>query len=98
MRASVVWNTGSVVVAPRPQSTGSIVVVHGLTCSTACGIFLNQEWNLCLLLWQADSLLSQQQGSPSKYFLSAYMLDTLLGSIDFSFDYGIYNLKERDNQ
>ena len=30
-------------------SAGSTVVVHGLSCSTACGIFLDQGSNLCLL-------------------------------------------------
>ena len=37
---------------------------------------------------------TEQQGSPSKYFLRAHMLDAVLGSTDFSFDYGIYILKE----
>ena len=32
----------SVVVVPRFWSTGSIVVVHGLSCSVACRIFLDQ--------------------------------------------------------
>ena len=27
----------------------------GLSCSEACGIFLNQGLNLCLRYWQADS-------------------------------------------
>ena len=29
------------------------------------GIFLTQRWNLCLLHWQADSLLLSHQGSAS---------------------------------
>ena len=33
----------------------SVVVAHGLSCSAACGIFLDQGLNLCLLHWQADS-------------------------------------------
>ena len=33
---------GSFVAAPRLQSSGSIVVVHGLSRSAACGIFLDQ--------------------------------------------------------
>ena len=38
------------------RSTGSRArVAHGLSCSTACGIFLDQGLNLCPLLWQADS-------------------------------------------
>ena len=36
----------------RVYSTSSAVVVNGLSCSTACGIFPDQGWNLCLLHWQ----------------------------------------------
>ena len=35
----IVGHKGSVVAAPRLQSMGSVVVVHGFSCSTACGIF-----------------------------------------------------------
>ena len=45
-------HVGSVVVARRLQSAGSVVVVHGLSCSTACGI---QGSNPCPLHWQVDS-------------------------------------------
>ena len=31
------------------------VAAHELICSTACGMFLNQELNPCPLHWQADS-------------------------------------------
>ena len=37
-------------------SMGSVVVVHGLCCSAACGIFPGQWLNPYLLHWQADSL------------------------------------------
>ena len=30
-------------------------MAHGLSCSVAYGIFQDQESNLCLLHWQADS-------------------------------------------
>ena len=40
-------------------------MAHGVGCSTACGIFLHQESNHCLLHWQADSLLLSHQGSPT---------------------------------
>ena len=33
----------------------SVVVVHRLSCSKACGIFPDQGSNLCPLHWQADS-------------------------------------------
>ena len=39
-------------------------MVCRLSCSAACGIFLNQGSNPCLLHWQADSLpLSHQEPS-----------------------------------
>ena len=41
---------------PGLQSTASIVVMHGLSCSIAYGIFLEQGSNLCLLHWQVDPL------------------------------------------
>ena len=33
----------------------SVVVAHGLCCSAACGIFLDQGSDPCPLHWQADS-------------------------------------------
>ena len=42
----VLQSTGS-------RRIGSVVVVHRLSCSAACGIFLDQGLNLCLLHWQA---------------------------------------------
>ena len=70
MRASVVvahglqwlWHMGSVVVDRGLQSTGSVVVAHGLTCSAACGIFPDQGSNPCPLHWQADSLTTAPPG------------------------------------
>ncbi|XDA87108.1 hypothetical protein R6Z07F_016818 [Ovis aries] len=37
---------------------GSPVVVQGLSCSRACGIFPDQRWNPCSLHWEANSLHS----------------------------------------
>ena len=37
------------------QSAGSVVAAHGLSCSEACGIFVDQGPNLCPLNWQVDS-------------------------------------------
>ena len=37
------------------RRVGSVVVARGLSCSVACGIFLDQGSNLCPLPWQADS-------------------------------------------
>ena len=47
----------------------SIVVVHGLNCFTACGIFPDHGWNSCLLHWQVYSLPLSHQGSPYPRFL-----------------------------
>ena len=33
----------------------SVVAGLGFSCPAACGIFLDQGWNLCPLLWQVDS-------------------------------------------
>ena len=43
--------------------TDSIVVVQRFRCSTACGIFLDQGSNPCLLHWQVDSLPPSHQGN-----------------------------------
>ena len=56
-RPLLLWSTGS----RRP---GSVVVAHGLSCSTACGIFPDQGTNPCPLHWQADSQPLCHQGSP----------------------------------
>ena len=34
---------------------GSVIVAHGLSCSTACGLFLDQGSNPHPLHWQVDS-------------------------------------------
>ena len=58
------------------ESTGSTVVVHGLSCSMACRIFPDQGWNLCLLHWQAGSSPLSHQGS-LKWALFAYLFLSL---------------------
>ena len=50
------------------RRTGSVVVAHGPSCSAACGIFPDQDSNLCPLHWQADSQPLRHQGSPSLLF------------------------------
>ena len=52
------------------RRAGSVVVAHGLSCSTACGIFPDQVSNPCPLHWQADSQPVRHQGSPSNQFIS----------------------------
>ena len=54
----------SVAGAPGLWSTGSVVVAHGLSCSVACGIFLDLGLNPRLLHWQADCLPLSHRGSP----------------------------------
>ena len=60
-RALSMWASAA---APRGRiSRGSCALGHGLCCSKACGIFLDQRLNLCLLHWQGDSLsLSIMEG------------------------------------
>ena len=50
------------------RCTGSVVVVHGLSCSAACGIFPDQGSNPCPLHWQADSQPLRHQGSPTDLY------------------------------
>ena len=58
------------------MSTGSVVGAHGVSCSAACGIFLDEGSNLYLLHWQADSLSQSHLGSPSL----AFLIDSLFSS------------------
>ena len=61
-------------------SMGSVVVAYGLSCSTACGILLDQASNPCLLHWQADSLPPSHQGNPDQgFFFSRVVPQRLLG-------------------
>ena len=46
------------------RRAGSVVVAHGPSCSSACGIFPDQGSNPCSLHWQADSQPLRHQGSP----------------------------------
>ena len=62
--AQALGHRGSAVVVPWFQSTGPVVVVQGLSYSETCGIFLNQELNLCLLHRQVTSLPPSHQASP----------------------------------
>ena len=42
-------------------------MAHGLICSAACGILLNQGSNRCLLHWQRHSLPLSHQGNPKTF-------------------------------
>ena len=62
----------------------SIAVVHGLTCSTACGVTLEGS-NLCPLHWQADSLpLSHQVIRPFRSQFEDFLLNLSSGNLDCS--------------
>jgi len=69
--------TSSVVAAPRLSSCGSralelgpslVVVTQRFSCSTVCGIFLDQGSNLCPLHWLADSHPLCHQGSSKGHY------------------------------
>ena len=51
------------------RRAGSVVVAHGPSCSTACGIFPDQGSNPCPLQWQADSQPLRHQGSPVSWVI-----------------------------
>ena len=46
----------------------SVVVAHGLSCSEARGIFLDQGSNPCSLHWQADPYPLYHQGGRKDVF------------------------------
>ena len=52
-------------------TAGSVVVVHGLSCSMIHGIFLDQGSNPCPLHWQVDSYPQGHQGSLQNFQLGA---------------------------
>ena len=54
--------------APGLQSAGSAADMHRLTCSSAHGIFPDQESNLCPLHWQVDSLPWTTSKVPNDYY------------------------------
>ena len=60
------------------RRAGSVVVAHGLSCSTACGIFPDQGSNPCPLHWQADSQPLCHQGSPILFFNFYYFFNKFI--------------------
>ena len=59
----------SLIVEHGSSAWASVGVAHGLSCFAACGIFLEQGLNPCLLHWPVDSLLLSHQGSPNRAFV-----------------------------
>ena len=68
--ARALGHGGSVAVVPGLQSTDSVVTVHGLSCSAACGIFRIRNQTCVSCIGRQTSPLSHQ-GSP---FLSQRFL------------------------
>ena len=48
----------------RASLSGSVVVVHGLSCPSARRLFLDRGSNLCVLRWQVDAYSPGHQGGP----------------------------------
>ena len=63
----------------------SAIVVHGFSCATAYGIFLDQGSNPCLLHWQVDSLPSSHQGSPGFWVLMIIHSSFIFLILEFCF-------------
>ena len=53
---------------PGSRAQGSVVVLQGLSCSSACGIFPDQGLNPYPLHWQADSYSLHTREVPSWNF------------------------------
>ena len=49
----------------RASLSGSVVVVHGLSCPSARRLFLDRGSNLCVLRWQVDAYSPGHQGGRS---------------------------------
>ena len=64
---------GSVVMTLRLWSTGSVVVVHRLSCSVARGIFWDQGTNRCPPHCTMDCYCLGHQGSPCSHFLANFL-------------------------
>ena len=67
------------------RCAGSVVVAHGSSCSTACGIFPDQGSNPCPLHRQADSQPLHHQGSPGRWILNHCATRETHGCILFVF-------------
>ena len=64
------------------RRTASVVVAHGPSCSTACGILPDQGSNPCPLHRQADSQPLRHQGNPA--------ISIFKRSLGLSCGYGIF--------
>ena len=85
LRPLLLRSTGS-------RRAGSVVVAHGPSWSTACGILPDQGSNPCPLHWQADSQPLHHQGSPGDEILKQWALNPMTGV--FIYLFLIYFLKK----
>ena len=87
-RASLVAAQGLSSCGSRVWSAGLVVGAHGLSCSTAYGIFSDQRSNLCPLRWQQILISLRHQGSPCTGLLMKCLLRSwthfLIGHFVFS--------------
>ena len=74
------------------RRAGSVIVAHGLSCSTACGILPDQGSNPCPLHWQADSRPLRHQGSPSLVFQEAAGSSCMFSAPDLESVFSLKNL------
>ena len=82
-----------------PEHAGSVVVVRGFSCPSACGIFPDQGLHPRPLHWQNDSLPLSHQGSPV-YYLQLKLLLCTDGNTQYSThnihtEYSSYNVQYR---
>ena len=63
------------------QSSGSIAMAHGLSGSTACGIFPDQGWNSCTVNWQANSYPLCHQANLNTMFFKYHVSCLGLSSV-----------------
>ena len=71
-------------VVPGLMGTGLTVMVHGLCCSVAYGIFPDQGSNPCLLHSQVDSLALSHQGSHTTLSI-ANLLSNIIPKLSCNF-------------
>ena len=77
-QASVVATHGFTSCRSGFQSTGSVFVLQGFSCSIACGIFPDQGLNPCPLHWQVDAYPLHHQGSPRQSLFKSHFLLVLM--------------------
>ena len=63
------------------RRAGSVIVAHGPSCSSACGIFPDQGSNPCPLHWQAESQPLRHQGSPPTFYFNLHSVDRYFPSV-----------------